>query len=445
MTTIRGRSQAADSQGWIQRQPAPSAPKVRSAKPRVHIHRAQVGRTKYLGLRQQFRMMRRGHSKAKFRSSDASHRWQARTANSRASRTYRKAAADGVITKYEQRQINGANRNRNIANMQVRYDSQRRHLGNVEMRAARDGKITPAESRHIRAARGRLNRTGRALGRMRANDRRMDRSDRKATTGFRGFFNKIRHNIDSALGIGRRVGGRRHRPARLPRPRVSRGRVRHHHHHPGRTSRRIVRDSNGWKTQRTSVSRPRPRFTRTSQGYRSRRTGNVYMFRSARGRMLRSGASKARNRISDSAHKWQAHKANHRVSNAYRRARSDGQIGLFDRRNINSAKRDRNIANKQVNYDNARKHLGRLEQRFAADGKLTPGEQRHLSAARNRLGRLGGQLRRLRAQDRRMDKADAAFKRNPFNQFRNDVSERRLPFFRPMRPPICHVGRAIFA
>jgi hypothetical protein len=69
-----------------------------------------------------------------------------------------RAAANGNITKLEQRNINSANRDAGLRTSKSSVDNARTHLGNVKVSAARDGKITPAEQGNINAAQGNLNR-----------------------------------------------------------------------------------------------------------------------------------------------------------------------------------------------------------------------------------------------------------------------------------------------
>src|SRR5262245_55769660 len=103
---------------------------------------------KYLTAGERAATMQDGYQKAHGfgnQINDSIHRGQAAAANQRAAQTYQNAAANGNITRFEQRQINSANRDAGIANKQVEVDNARTHLGEVKMNAARNGRITPGE------------------------------------------------------------------------------------------------------------------------------------------------------------------------------------------------------------------------------------------------------------------------------------------------------------
>jgi hypothetical protein len=389
----------------------------------------------HLTAGQRTAMMADGYKKASGlgnRIGDAIHRGQASAASAHARATYANAARDGVVTKYEQRQIDSANRDARIAHKQVQVDQARTHLGNVQRNAALDGIITPSERNAINSARGNLNRLSGELNRMKSDDRRMDRADAKF---FSNPLNRFQHHVDSAIGRGRPAWPG---PATLPQPHV----------HVGGGGPRIGIGCGGCVGGHLG---------HIGGGFRlgggigfgtgggvSTGFGRVMGFGEQIGMMAR-GAAKAQYTASDFNHQLQAHEANARVGQAY--ANAGGRIGLFDRININSAKRDANIANKQVAYDTQRRHVGQLEQRFAADGIMTPGERFQLGQARAKLGAMGRELNQLRASDRRADARDAAFKANPFNQFRNAISEGGSPF-RPMalpRPALPSIGSMIGA
>jgi hypothetical protein len=369
---------------------------------------------KHLTASERFSMLKKGGANAQFRASDASNRNAAAQANTRAKQTYQNAAANGTITRFEQREINSANRDAGIANKQVQVDNARRHLGHVQTRAAADGKITPAEQQQINSARSNLGRLSNELNQMKATDRRMDRADSKVLNSPLAKFGNA---IDNAMGRGRQVGGfqkpMRHcgcmggargqigtRPPRIGRPRTQRfgGSQRAGRH--------------------VAVDNGRLKFT-NKQGID--RSGTKHMYRGERLNMMRQGSQKAKFSGADAANRHAAWKANNNVATTMRNAQADGKITRFEQRDIAGAKRDANIANKQVEYDTARRQLGAMERNFAADGKLTKTERRQLTQARANLGKLGAELNKLKTHDAKMDKADAAYKSNPFNKFLNAI------------------------
>lgn len=385
---------------------------------------------KYLTAGQRHQMMADGYKKAHGfgnQISDSIHRNQAAAANARAQQTYSNAAANGNITRFEQRQINGANRDAKIANKQVEVDTARTHLGNVERNAARDGKITPWEQTSINSARGNLSRLEGELGRMKSNDRRLDARDARLNTpGAR-----MGSAIQDAFHIGRNVGTPAPQPwttpARLPDCRCGGFQVPGSGATSGRIGSHIAMD-NGHL-----------RFTNSNGvGF----DGTKYLNSGERFQRMQSGADKAQFKFSDSVHQHQASQAQQRLSNAYANAGADGFRSNFEQRDINAAQRDVNIANKQVSYDTQRRHVGNLERQFAADGKITTSERQQLQSARQQLGAMGAELRNLRRDDARMDRQDAAVKNNPFAQFANNMgvanhhAQQFMQNFQPMRLPM---------
>src|SRR5437868_2182141 len=85
---------------------------------------------------------------------------------------------------------------------------------------------------------------------------------------------------------------------------------------------------------------------------------------------------------------------------------SDGAALSVEKKQIGAANRDGGIANKQINADGAREKLddtrrevGGVEQKAAADGKLTPGEQQRINQGRGNVQKLGNELDDLKAND----------------------------------------------
>jgi hypothetical protein len=72
-------------------------------------------------------------------------------------------------------------------------------------------------------------------------------------------------------------------------------------------------------------------------------------------------------------------------------ARADGNISMFEQRDINNARRDVNIADKQVAVDTQRRHVGHLERQFSDDGKITMGERFRLNQERGKLNSMTAQ------------------------------------------------------
>jgi hypothetical protein len=171
-----------------------------------HLHIGPPPRN--LSFGQQIGMMANGNAKAQYTGRDFGHQVAANNANANARSTYANAAADGRISSFERRDINNANRGANIANKQVAYDTQRRHVGNLERNYAADGRLTMGERAHLSRERTQLGNMGRELNNLRAQDRAQDARD----TAFKANpFNQFAN----AVGVGSTPA---FRPMSLPRP-----------------------------------------------------------------------------------------------------------------------------------------------------------------------------------------------------------------------------------
>jgi hypothetical protein len=122
----------------------------------------------------------RSLEESKKKLDDLQRRVQAGDANRRAAETYQNAAKGGQITRFEQRPVDQASRDRNIADKQVEYDAARRALGDLEKNMARDGKVTPQERTRIEAARAKLAGLQRELTALKEQEPRADRREDKA-------------------------------------------------------------------------------------------------------------------------------------------------------------------------------------------------------------------------------------------------------------------------
>lgn len=385
--------------------------------------------TKHLTAHQRHATMADGFKKAHgHQATDQAHKNQAAAANHRAGATYAQASANGNITKHEQRNINSANRDATIANKQVGVDDARKHLGHVKANAARDGRITPGEQQHINGAQGNLNRLQGELNTLKSKDARLDARDAKHNT----LGHKIGSAIQDSIGIGKKVAPSWGGPsAALPKP----------HIHTGFGGSAHVSMGCGGVIG-GSLGCIKPNFNGGGHVHIGAPPRNLGFGQQLN--MMAQGNAKAQYTGRDFSHQMQANNANANVRNTYSNARADGKISMFERRDINNANRDANIANKQVSYDTQRRHVGNLEKNFAADGRLSFGERIQLGSERSKLGSMGRELSQLKSQDRAQDARDTAFKSNPFNQFANAIGVGSTPTARPPFHPM-PLPRPIFS
>jgi hypothetical protein len=96
---------------------------------------------------------------------------EAGEANRRAADTYRRASKDGIITKYEQQELEKAGRESAIASKQAEYDMARQKVGRFEQEFARSGKLTPAERDQLNQQKDNVARLGTELAHMKSRDR----------------------------------------------------------------------------------------------------------------------------------------------------------------------------------------------------------------------------------------------------------------------------------
>jgi hypothetical protein len=86
----------------------------------------------------------------------------------------------------------------------------------------------------------------------------------------------------------------------------------------------------------------------------------------------------------------------------YAAASKGGLAEKHEQRNVDTASRDRQIAIKQVDLDQARTQVGQLERKAASAGKLTPQERTQLDAARTKVAGLQSELAAQRERDTKL-------------------------------------------
>jgi len=103
---------------------------------------------------------------------------------------------------------------------------------------------------------------------------------------------------------------------------------------------------------------------------------------------------------------WQAMRATEKFNTTSAEALKDGKIDSRERRDIDAAGRDANIAEQKLRLDDARNAYQATVSRALADKRLTPEEANEINVNQKKVSELNKQLKAMQADDKILDRRD---------------------------------------